>query len=189
MTGGNIRQRNGKMIALKRIEKDSEYKEELERINTEAIPECERNSLDDLMDTGAEVQGIFLDNAPVGYFVLRKYKMILYLAYFAVRRERRSEGIGSRALKKLAEEKKDHLIVVEFEAPPGSETNHMAERRRAFYLRNGFYETGWFTFYDETEFEIACTSTSFDINAFNEFTEYLSTLVSDHIPHAYRKDG
>ncbi len=175
------------MIELKRIEKNSEHKAKLESINVEAIPECERNSLDDLIDTGAEVQGIFTNDSPVGYFVLREYKSILYLAYFAVSCEQRSKGIGSEALTKLIAEKKDYQTVVEFEAPPGSETNDMPTRRRAFYLRNRFYETGWFTFYDETEFEIACTSTSFDIVAFNEFTEYLSTLVSDHIPKPYRK--
>ena len=176
------------MIELKTVGKNSEHKEKLERINMEAIPECERNSLDDLMDTGAEVLGIFLNDAPVGYFVLREYKSLLYLAYFAVSYEHRSEGIGSKALAKLIDEKKNHQIVVEFEAPTGSETNNMSIRRRAFYLRNGFYETGWFTYYDETEFEIACTSTSFDVKAFSEFTEYLSTLVSDHIPKPYRKD-
>ena len=78
---------------------------------------------------------------------------------------------------------------MEFEAPSGSEADQTQVRRRAFYLRNGFYETGWFTFYDETEFEIACTSSSFDVEAFNGFTEYLSTLVSDHIPKPYRKDA
>ena len=177
------------MIVLKNVGKNSGHKEKLERINIEAIPECGRNSLDDLIDTGAEVQGIFLGDTPVGYFVLREYRSILYLAYFAVSREHRSEGIGSKALAKLIDEKKDRQIVVEFETPHGSETNDLSTRRRAFYLRNGFYETGWFTFYDETEFEIACTSTSFDIEAFNEFTVYLSTLVSDHIPKPYRKDA
>ena len=184
----NIDKGTEDMIELRRVEKNSEHIERLESINIEAIPECERNSLDDLIDTKAEVQGIFLNHSPVGYFVLREYKSILYLAYFAVNCELRSKGIGSKALARLIGEKKDHQIVVEFEAPPGSEPNDMSTRRRAFYLRNGFYETGWFTFYDDTEFEIACTSSSFDVYTFNEFTEYLSTLVSDHIPKPYRKD-
>ena len=177
------------MIELRRVEKGSAQAEDLERINTEAIPECERNSLGDLMDTGAEVLGIFLNGLPVGYFVLREHRSIVYLAYFAVSREHRSKGIGSRALAKLIAAKKGRRIVVEFEAPSGSETDEIPARRREFYLRNGFYETGWYTYYDETEFEIACTSAAFDIGAFNEFVEYLCTMVSDHIPKPYRKDG
>ena len=176
------------MIELKQVEKNSGYLEVLEKINTEAIPECERNSLDDLIDTGVEILGIFLNGSPIGYFVLREYQSMLYLAYFAVRCDCRSKGAGSQALRKLIDEKKDRRIVVEFETPPGCEMNDMAARRKAFYLRNGFYETGWYTFYDETEFEIACTSASFDIEMFNGFTEYLSSLVSDHIPRPYRKE-
>ena len=177
------------MIELKTVGKCSGYKEILEKINIEAIPECERNSLDDLIDTGAELLGIFLGGSPVGFFVLREYRSIIYLAYFAVSREHRSEGIGSRALKTLIEENKDRGIVVEFESPAGSKKDDMAARRRDFYLRNGFYETGWYTFYNETEFEIACTSASLDIGTFTEFTVYLSKLVSDHIPKPYRKDS
>lgn len=177
------------MIELKRVEKNSGYKEILEKINIEAIPECERNSLDDLIDTGAEVLGIFLGSLPVGYFVLREYRSIIYLAYFAVSRELRSKGIGSEALKTLICQKKGFQIVVEFESPPGSEKDDMAARRRDFYLRNGFCETGWYTFYDETEFEIACTPAPLDIGTFAEFTGHLSKLVSDHIPKPYCKDG
>ncbi len=175
------------MIELKRVDRDSGCREILEKNNTEAIPECERNSLDDLMDTGADVLGIFLEGVPVGYFVLREYKSIVYLAYFAVSRERRSEGIGSEALKQLIREAKGRRVVVEYEAPSGGDPDGMAVRRRDFYRRNGFHSTGWYTFYDETEFEIACTSIPFDTGEFCEFVEHLSTLVSDHIPKPYRK--
>ena len=176
------------MIELKSVGKDSECMGILEKINIEAIPECERNPLDALIDTGAEVLGIFLDGVPAGYFVLREYKTLRYLAYFAVSRELRSKGIGSRALKQLIRETGDRQIVVEYEAPSGHDPDGMAARRRDFYLRNGFYSTGWYTFYDETEFEIACTSVSFDTAVFSEFVRHLSMLVSDHIPQPYRKD-
>ena len=99
------------MIELKRVEKNSGYLEVLEKINTEAIPECERNSLDDLIDTGAEVLGIFLNGSPVGYFVLREYQSMLYLAYFAVRCDCRSKGTGSQALRKLIDENKVDTII------------------------------------------------------------------------------
>ena len=103
------------------------------------------------------MQGIFLNDSPIGYFVLRAYKSILYLAYVAVSCERRSEGIGSKALTKLIDEKKDYQIVVEFEAPPGSEPDHLSARRRAFYLRCGYHETGVFMAYSGDEFEVVCS--------------------------------
>ncbi|MBR6402282.1 MAG: GNAT family N-acetyltransferase [Eubacterium sp.] len=175
-------------IELKRIDKSNPDKIILERINTEAISECERNSLDDLIETDAEVLGIYLDGEPVGFFVLREYKFIEYLAYFAISSDVRSKGIGSKALSILLESKKDFQMVVEYENPSSNEPDDMNMRRRDFYLRNGFYETGWYSFYDETEFEIGCSSYTFDEKVFGEFTEYLSRIVSDHIPKPYRKD-
>ena len=142
------------MIKLTKIEKSNPDKVILEEINVEAIPECERNSLDDLIDTGAEVLGIYLNNKPAGYFVLRKYKLISYLAYFAVSSELRSKGIGSEALTLLIKNNKDNQMVVEYENPSNKDSDDIKGRRRNFYLRNGFYETGWYTFYDETEFAI-----------------------------------
>lgn len=166
----------------------------LERINEEAIPEEERNSLEDLFSTGAdgnlEILGIYADGEPVGFLVVRKYKRICYLAYLAVQNDLRSQGIGSKALRGLTERNPGCCTVVEFEAPrPDSDPEDLRQRRKDFYLRNGFYETGWYTFYDGTEFEIGCSGQDFDAEAFGEFIDYLGTIVSDHIPQPYRKDS
>ena len=174
-------------MELRKITASSPDKLILEEINTEAIPECERNSLDDLLDTGAEVSGIYEDGEPVGFMVLRRYKSILYLAYLAVRNDMRSKGIGSKALKQLVEDNADCRTAVEYEAPCSSCESDMRSRRKGFYERCGFISTGWYTFYDETEFEIACAGLPFDIDEFNGFVAYLSSIVDDHIPQPYRK--
>lgn len=181
-----------KDVSLRSVPQKSPDKEALDRINEESFPECERNSLDDLYNTGhdgnLDVLGIYAGNELSGFFVVRKYKRIVYLAYFAVSSARRSEGIGTKALKKLLEYYSDRQIVVEFEAlDEKSDNNDIRRRRRDFYLRNGFNETGWYSFYDDTEFEIACSDTVFDKQAFDGFTEYLMSIVPDHIPILYRK--
>ena len=174
-------------MELRKLTIDSPDIRALEEINEEAIPECERNSLRDLMDTGAIVLGIYIDG-PVGFLVIREYKSILYLAYLAVDSALRSKGIGGRALKELVSNNADHMIVVEYEAPdPFSTDNELKNRRKEFYKRNGFCETGYLTFYDDTEFEIGCAGLEFDADLFGEFTEHLSTIVSDHIPKPYTK--
>jgi GNAT superfamily N-acetyltransferase len=174
-------------VELKKLTADSQDIGLLEEINREAIPECERNSFGDLMDTGAAVLGIYEDG-PVGFLVIREYKNILYLAYLAVNSALRSKGIGSKALKELVSNYADHMIVVEYEAPdPSAPENELNIRRKGFYKRNGFRETGYFTFYDDIEFEIGCAGMEFDAELFGEFTEYLSTIVSDHIPKPYKK--
>ena len=173
-------------MELRKLTIDSPDIPALEEINEEAIPECERNSLRDLMDTGATILGIY-DDEPVGFLVIREYKTILYLAYLAVNNSLRSKGIGSKALGELVSNHADQMIVVEYEAPnPFSPENELNIRRKGFYKRNGFCETGYYTFYDDTEFEIGCAGMGFDVELFGEFTEYLSEIVSDHIPKPYK---
>ena len=175
-------------MELKKLTIDSPDLEALERINEEAIPECERNTLTDLIATQATVIGIYVDG-PVGFLVVREFRTVLYLAYLAVRCDLRSKGIGGAALRELVSGYSDHMIVVEYEAPdPSSPEYDICIHRKGFYKRNGFSETGYFTFYDDTEFEIGCAGLPFDAELFGAFTEYLSALVSDHIPKPYRKN-
>lgn len=177
-------------VVLRPVKQDDKDKSVLDRINEESFPECERNSLDDLYETGTDgnlhIIGIYAEDEPVGFFAVRKYGSICYLAYFAVSPSRRSEGTGTKALKQLMNYYSDCQVVVEFESV-NENGDDIRRRRRDFYLRNGFHETGWFSFYDDTEFEIACSQEVFDKAGFDRFTEYLTSIVPDHIPRLYQK--
>lgn len=180
-------------IVLRPVAREDPDTALLEGINREAIPENERNSLYDLFDTGEDgnlsVLGIYVRDIPAGFLAVRSYREIRYLAYLAVRKDLRSRGIGGQALRILIGRSPGRQVVVEFEAPDGSgAADDLRKRRKKFYLRNGFYETGWYTYYDGAEFEIACSQPVFDAAAFDGFIRYLSTIVSDHIPGPYRKD-
>ncbi len=176
-------------MKLKVMDTDSPDIAVLESINEEAIPACERNSLEDLINTGATVIGIYTDE-PVGFMVIREFGTLIYLAYLAIRQDLRSNGFGGIAVRDLISAFPENMIVVEYEAiDPLSADNDINIRRKNFYLRNGFSETGYFTFYDNTEFEIGCTGKDFDIDVFGKFTEYLSNIVSDHIPKPYKKQS
>ena len=179
-------------MQLKTLSQNSVDKQIADKINEEAFPEYERNSLDDMYasDTAdkIEILGIYAANAIVGFFIVRKYVSIRYLAYFAVSQEKQSAGIGSQALKLLFYRYPDAQIVAEFETPDDRcDNNAIRLRRRSFYLRNGFYETGWYSYYDDTEFTIICSVPGFDKEGFERFTAYLSSIVPDHIPKLYRK--
>ncbi len=179
-------------IQLWIIPKDSPDISKLEIINEEAFPISERNSIDDLYASGRDgnldMIGIYADQELVGFFAVRKFESIRYMAYFAICSQKRSQGIGSKALQLLKDFYSGCQIVNEFEAPDErDENNTIRLRRRDFYLRNGFCETGWYSFYDETEFEIACSGAAFDMQEFERFIAYLNSIVPDHIPHPYRK--
>ena len=172
---------------LKAVPAGAPELEQLERINEEAIPAEERNTLTDLRKTGAEILGIFLQDIPAGFLVLRSFRQTCYLAYLAVRQDLRGQGIGSLALAELLCRNAGRQIAAEFESPDAAPEDRMRQRRKDFYLRNGFCETGWHTRYDGTEFEIACAGRPFDAAEFSGFVRYLGTLVSDHIPTPFRR--
>ena len=115
---------------------------------------------------------------------VRYYRNLVYLAYFAVRKDLRSKGIGGRAVRELIRQNPDKQVVVEYEAPDLPDVCNDIKR---FYLRNGFFETGWFTDYDNTEFEIGCSQPDFNSEEFVAFAEEIAKVVSDHIPNPFRK--
>ena len=175
-------------MEIREIAQGSAEMQALEEINIEAIPENERCSLQDMAATGASVFCIDADREPAGFMAVRKYRNLVYLAYFAVRNDLRGRGIGGEAVRALTASHPDRQVIVEYEAPdPCCENNAMRIRRKQFYLRNGFHETGWHTCYDGTEFEVACSRTDFDPDLFREFAEELAKIVPDYIPNPFRK--
>ena len=156
----------------------------LEAINEEAIPEVERCSLSDMLVSGAKVWCIDYHHEPAGFMAVRYYRNLVYLAYFAVRKDLRSKGIGGNAVKELIRQNPGRQVVVEYEAPDPPEVCNAVKR---FYLRNGFFETGWYTHYDNTEFEIGCSQQDFNAEEFIAFANDIAKVVSDHIPNPFRK--
>ena len=178
-------------MRLEKLEKNSPDIISVKKLNEQAFPENERVSIDGLFDFGSDgsmdILGIYEDIF-VGFFVIRKYVDIAYIAYFAICPEIRSKGKGSHALQKLKEYYKGRQIVVDFEAPDkNSQNNNERIRRRSFYLKNGFYETGWFQYYMEMEFEIFCSSTPFNKKRFDEMNADIHSKYPAYDPHPYRK--
>lgn len=173
-------------MEIREIREDSQELPILETINEEAIPEIERCALSDMLATGAKVWCIDYNQEPVGFMAVRYYRNLVYLAYFAVRKDLRSKGIGGRAVRELIRRNPGRQVVVEYEAPKPPETGNAVSR---FYLRNGFFETGWYTHYDNTEFVVGCSQQEFDAAEFTVFAEDIAKTVSDHIPNPFRKSA
>ena len=161
---------------------------ELEKINEEAFSPEERCPLDDLLKTGATVFRINEGGKTAGFMAVRYYRNLVYLAYLAVRSSMRACGIGSRALSELISRHPDKQVVVEYEAPDSRAGNNDERiRRRRFYRRAGFYETGWYTHYDNTLYEVGCSRPDFDSGSFTAFAEELAKTISDHVPNPFQK--
>ena len=171
-------------MEIRDISDQSEDLPILEAINEEAIPEIQRCALSDMLATGAKVWCIDYHREPAGFMAVRHYRNLVYLAYFAIRKDLRSKGIGGWAVRELIRHYPDKQVVVEYEAPDSPENDNAVKR---FYLRNGFFATGWYTSYDTTEFEIACSRQDFNSEEFVAFAEDMAKVVSDHISSPFRK--
>lgn len=180
-------------VSLRIISEDAPDRALLDEINEEAFPESERCPIDGLYRSGRDgaldMIGIYSGGGLAGFFAVRRFEKIRYIAYFAVCAEKRSMGIGGRALRLLRDfYSGDFTIFTEFEAPDEDCANNAERlRRRNFYLRNGFFETGWYSSYGGTEFALACSDPEFDKPSFDRFVSYLRSIVSDFIPLLYQK--
>lgn len=171
---------NLEFVSLTSDSKDRKY---FERVNEEAFPVSERMHFDEIFefasDTDTDILGIYDDKTPVGFAVLLKNSECGYLYFIAVDNHLRSKGYGSAAIKKLLEIYPKLQIVLDFEVLDGNaENNGQRVRRKNFYLRNGFHETGRYTMLREDRFEVVCSGGELRREAFKD----LLHIIHEHRP-------
>lgn len=178
-----------KLIPLRMSDPDTELARAL---NREAFPPNECIELDKLFSDPTEhslvLLGVYREEDFAGFCIVRESERFAYLAYFAIAPECRSQGVGSETLRLLRDYYPGRQIVVECEAPDDRAENQAQRlRRRGFYLRNGFHETGWFMYYMEAEFELLCSAEDFDKPGFAALLAEIHEKVPSFDPVPYRK--
>ena len=174
------------------ITPDSPDAQLLKALNDEAFPDEERLDADVLFGIAAQgrmdILGIYPEERFAGFFAVRTFGNIIYIAFFAVCPELRSKGLGGKALGALAEHYPGRQIAVDFESVYENCDNlPQRQRRREFYLRNGFHATGWFMSYVNTEFEIVCSDPVFDKTGFEALIADIHAQASEFDPKLYRR--
>ena len=165
----------------------------LRKLNNEAFPDEERIDADELFRIAAggrmDILGIYPDERFAGFFAVRTFGNVAYIAFFAVCPEERSKGVGGAALGALKEHYKGRQIIVDFESVYEENENPSQRlRRREFYLRNGFHETGRFMFYCGTEFEIFCSESAYDRAGFEALIRDIHEQAPEFDPKIYRRE-
>lgn len=98
----------------------------------------------------------------VGFMVVQTYKRLSYLFFLAIDSASRSNGYGSRAIETLKERYPDKSQVVDFEMIDETSSNNQQRiKRKEFYLRNGYKETGLFLSYYGVDYEVMCMDERF----------------------------
>lgn len=93
----------------------------------------------------------------IGMSFLIFYDDIAYLMYVAIDKKHRNKGFGSLVLEDLIFRQVDASILLCIERP-SAEKEDIKARRKDFYLRNGFYETGCFIEDSDVEYEFLSSS-------------------------------
>lgn len=149
-------------LELRKLNTNSKDKGCFEQINNEAFPLSERMSFDEIFAfasvTNTDVLGIYDDEKPVGFTVLLKNRECGYIYFLAIDSRMRSKGYGRAAMQKLLETYSELQLILDFEViDENAENNVQRIRRKNFYLRNGFHETGNYTMLRDDRFEVVCS--------------------------------
>ncbi len=161
------------MLYLRRIEKDDPLTEEITRINEEAFPPVERMTVGDMFGFtekfDSAVWGIFRGEEFAGFAMTAFNDRCAYFFYLAIDRKFRNQGLGLEALKAFFREFSGRQVILDFEVPdPAAENYPLRIRRKNFYLRSGFHETGHFTMFRGERYEVVCTGEELETESFRD---------------------
>ena len=121
---------------------------ELRRLYESAFPREERIPWEDLLRLVREMPLEFAEYRDgeelLGLTIVYPRPRLSWFWYFAVPEEKRGRGIGQSILSALLARYEGRSAVLDMEDPaqPGAPNAAQRLRRRDFYLRNGFRETG-----------------------------------------------
>lgn len=149
-------------LYLKKIDGIFDNKEKWKEINDDAFPPVERMDLDRLLELstkdGFELLSAYDDAVLIGFVLLGISEYCTYIFLLAVDKDQRSKGYGSMILSEIRNRYPDHQIVLDLEGIDlQADNNTQRIMRKKFYLKNGFYETGYFMDYFGIQFEVLCS--------------------------------
>lgn len=138
-----------------------------------AFPPGERRPIETLLKRGGE-EGDFIafydGSVFCGFANLLTWRDITHILYFAVDEDLRGMGYGTRALETIRSLKPENRILADIEvAYPGSGNNEQRIRRKEFYLRNGYMESGITYRWREESYEILVNGGPVSEDEFNGF--------------------
>lgn len=153
------------------ITENNRFWNEVNALAKEAFPPEEYLAPLKLVEMASEDNFDFLalvdNDSFVGFMAVQTYQNLAYLFFLAINSTCRSKGYGSRAIETLKAEYPGKKQVVDFEMLDDTASNNkQREKRREFYLRNGYKETGLFLTYLGVDYEVFCMDEDFEPEVF-----------------------
>lgn len=147
--------------------------EKVEALAKEAFPPKEYLAPAQMIEMaksgGFDFLALYGEDAFVGFMAVTTYRDMAYLFFLAIEKAQRSKGYGAEALRLLRTLYPGKQQVVDMEMlEESAENESQRERRRRFYIRNGYRATGQFLSYLGVNYEVLCAGDEFDPGQFRE---------------------
>ena len=147
---------------------------DVKRIYFESFPKSERMpfplmvAMSKLWNT--DFLGYYEEDTLCGFIYLAHNRKIVFVMFFAVDAALRSKGFGSAILQEIQKKYPTKKIIISIE--PCDETApdiEIRKKRKAFYLRNGYKETGYMIKLAGVVQEIIIANGEFNKSQFKRF--------------------
>lgn len=165
-------------LKIQKIDSGFRDMKKLEQLNQEAFPDEERMPVSEMIELAEnnkiELTAIYAEEVFVGFYALTFRKNTGYVLFLAVCPELRSCGYGGEALAMMKKQYSGCQIVLDMERIDESADNaEQRKSRKRFYLKNGFYETGYLVEYKGLQMEVLCSGPEFYKEEFQSLLEHL----------------
>lgn len=161
------------ILNTERISKESRFWQQVNSLAKEAFPSEEYLAPETLVEMSLADNFDFFaltdSDAFIGFMVVQTHKDLAYLFFLAIAPSCRAKGYGSRAVETLRALYPGKTQVVDFEMPDSAVLNNEQRiKRRQFYLKNGYKETGLFLSYLGVDYEVFCMGDGFEPQEFKD---------------------
>lgn len=163
------------MLRVIKISNTSEDLIKIRKLYEDVFPENERGPLNILLEDNSGYSEIFAfydKEAFCGFISLLIYKDICHILYFAVDPVVQGGGYGSQILNLLNKIKPHKRILADIEVKTAIASNNMLrDKRKQFYLRNGFTTTNVAYDWQGDSYEILVRGGNLSEQEFSDFWE------------------
>ena len=160
-------------LNTERISKESRFWQQVNSLAKEAFPPEEYLAPETLVEMSKADNFDFFAltdrDTFIGFMVVQTHKDLAYLFFLAIDPSCRAKGYGSRAVETLRALYPGKTQVVDFEMLDSEAPNNEQRiKRRQFYLRNEYKETGLFLSYLGVDYEVFCMGEDFEPQEFKD---------------------
>ena len=165
------------MLTIKKVTDQSQELGLVQRLYERAFPFNERKPLGPLLrdKTGrSQVLSFFDGEVFCGFACLLNDEDITHIIYFAIDEDLRGKGYGSLALELTERQFPQNRFIVDIEADdPSAGNEFQRQKRRAFYLKNGYVPSEVRYRWQDENYEVLVRGGDFRKEEFTAFWKHI----------------